>query len=135
MVAKNPLASQLFCAHFQKGHPKDLYLAITRKCAQEGMYGRTTMSSPETSADGSDVGAGVGTYYVFNWERVVASFIANSSAALAPTYFFLIHDGVCASSVGCHPPFIVCYCWNVNLSPSSLIGKMAQKSYGLLGKN
>jgi hypothetical protein len=100
-MAKNPLA-HLYeckylpngphsCEHFQKRHPKDLYLSITRKCSQEGMHGRTTrMSSPETSADGSVLGAGVGTYDVFNWERIVASFIANSLIALAHPYFFLI---------------------------------------------
>jgi hypothetical protein len=54
------------------------------------MSWRTTMSPPETSTDGSVVGAGVGTSDGFYWERVLASFIANSSAALAHPYFYLI---------------------------------------------
>jgi hypothetical protein len=53
------------------------------------MSWRTTMSSPDTSTDGSVVGAGVGTSDVFYWERVLASFIANSSAALTLPYFYL----------------------------------------------
>jgi hypothetical protein len=51
------------------------------------------MYSPDTSTDGSVVGsllgAGAGTSYVFYWERVLASFIANSSAALTLPYFYL----------------------------------------------
>ena len=54
------------------------------------MSWRTTMSSPDTSTDGSVVGAGVGTSDVFYWERVLASFIAKSSAALTHPYFYLI---------------------------------------------
>lgn len=53
------------------------------------MSWRKTMSSPETSTDGSVVGSGVGTSDVFYWERVLASFIANSSAALNHPYFYL----------------------------------------------
>ncbi len=48
------------------------------------------MSPPETSTDGSVVGAGVGTTDVFYWERVLASLIADSLAALAHPYFYLI---------------------------------------------
>ena len=51
------------------------------------------MYSPDTSTDGSVVGsvlgAGAGTSDVFYWERVLASFIANSSAALTLPYFYL----------------------------------------------
>ena len=53
------------------------------------MSWRTTMSFPDTSTDGSVVGAGVGASDVFYWERVLASFIANSSAALTLPYFYL----------------------------------------------
>ena len=80
----------LSCAPFQKGHPKDLYLAITRKGALEDMQEHTTMSSPETSAYGSVVGGGVGTYDLSLWQKILASFIAQSLAALAHPYFYLI---------------------------------------------
>ena len=80
----------LSCAPFHKGHPKDLYLAITRKGALEDMQEHTTMSSPETSAYGSVVGGGVGAYDVSHWQKILASFIAQSSAALAHPYFYLI---------------------------------------------
>jgi hypothetical protein len=43
------------------------------------------MSCPETSADGLVVGAGVGASDVFHWEKILASFIAHSSAALSDT--------------------------------------------------
>ena len=43
--------------------------------------------SPETSADGSVVGSGVGTDDVSLWEKILASFIAQSLAALAHPYF------------------------------------------------
>ncbi len=80
----------LSCEHFQRGHPKDLHRALSRKCSQEGMHGCTTMSSPESSADGSVVGGGVGRCDVSHWQKILASFIANSSAALAHPYFYLI---------------------------------------------
>jgi len=48
------------------------------------------MSSPESSADGSVVGGGVGRCDVSHWQKILASFIANSSAALAHPYFYLI---------------------------------------------
>ena len=54
------------------------------------MHWRTTMSAPETSEDGSVVGAGVGTCGVSHWQKILASFIAKSSAALAHPYFYLI---------------------------------------------
>jgi len=37
---------------------------------------RTTMSPPETSADGSVVGSGVGTDDLSHWEKILAPFIA-----------------------------------------------------------
>ena len=49
-----------------------------------------TMSPPETSADGSVVGSGVGTDDVSQWEKILASFIAQSLTALAHPYFYLI---------------------------------------------
>jgi len=48
------------------------------------------MSCPETIADGLVVGAGVGASDVFHWEKILASFIAQSSVALAHPYFYLI---------------------------------------------
>ena len=48
---------------------------------------RTMMSPPETSADGLVVGSGVGTDDVSHREKILASFIAQSSAALAHPYF------------------------------------------------
>ena len=48
---------------------------------------RTTMSPPETSADGSVVGSGVGTDDVSHWEKILASFIAQSLSTLAHPYF------------------------------------------------
>ena len=51
---------------------------------------RTTMSPPETSADGLVVGSGVGSDDVSHWEKILASFIAQSSATLAHPYFYLI---------------------------------------------
>ena len=80
----------LSCAPFRKGHLKDLYLAITRKGTLEDMQEHTTMSSPETSAYGSVFVGGVGTYDVSHWQKILASFIAQSSAALAHPYFYLI---------------------------------------------
>jgi hypothetical protein len=54
------------------------------------MHRRTTMSTPETSEDGSVVGAVVGTCDAYHWQKILASFIAKSSAALAHPYFYLI---------------------------------------------
>ena len=48
------------------------------------------MSCPESSADGLVVGVGVGASDVFHWEKILALFIAHSSAALAHPYFYLI---------------------------------------------
>ncbi len=42
-----------------------------------------TMSPLETSADGLVVGSGVGTDDVSQWEKILASFIAQSLTALA----------------------------------------------------
>ena len=85
-LPKGPLS----CEDFQKGHSKDLFLALSRKSSQEGVQEHTTMSCPETSADGLVVGAGVGASDVFHWEKILALFIAHSSAALAHPYFYLI---------------------------------------------
>ena len=48
------------------------------------------MSARETSADGLLVGTGVGTDNVSHWRKVLAAFIAQSSAALAHPYFYTI---------------------------------------------
>jgi hypothetical protein len=48
------------------------------------------MSVRETSADGLVVGTGVGTEDVSHWRKVLAAFIAQSSAALAHPYFYVI---------------------------------------------
>jgi len=80
-LPKGPLS----CEDFQKGHSKDLLFALSRKSSQEGMQEHTTMSCPETSADGLVVGAGVGAS-----DKILALFIAHSSAALAHPYFYLI---------------------------------------------
>ena len=53
---------------------------------------RTTMSPPETSADGLVVGSGVGTDDVSHWEKILASFVAQSLAALAHPYCCLIRS-------------------------------------------
>ena len=99
---------------------------------------RTMMSPPETSADGLVVGSGVGTDDVSHWEKILASFIAQSSAALAHPYFYLIRTNtkwsLCLPS-GLSPTiYSALNCLNVNLSPSALTGKMARKAYGLSGK-
>ena len=78
------------CAPFWKGHSKDYHRAISQKGAQECHSWRTTMSPCEGSCDGSVLGSGVGTSDVFYWESILASFIANSSAALVHPYFYLI---------------------------------------------
>ena len=78
-LPKGPLS----CEDFQKGHSKDLFLALSRKSSQEGVHEHTTMSCPETSADGLVVGGGVGASDVFHWEKILALFIAHSLAALA----------------------------------------------------
>ena len=85
-LPKGPLS----CEDFQKGHSKDLFLALSRKSSQEGVQEHTTMSCPETSADGLVVGGGVGASDVFHWEKILASFIAQSSVVLAHPYFYLI---------------------------------------------
>ena len=54
------------------------------------MHGSTTMSARETSVDGLVVGTGVGTDNVSHWRKVLAAFIAQSSAALAHPYFYTI---------------------------------------------
>ena len=54
------------------------------------MHGSTTMSALETSVDGLVVGTGVGTDNVSHWRKVLAAFIAQSSAALAHPYFYTI---------------------------------------------
>ncbi len=48
------------------------------------------MSARETSVDGLVVGTGVGTDNVSHWRKVLAAFIAQSSAALAHPYFYII---------------------------------------------
>jgi hypothetical protein len=48
------------------------------------------MSALETSVDGLVVGTGVGTDNVSHWRKVLAAFIAQSSAALAHPYFYTI---------------------------------------------
>ena len=70
-LPKGPLS----CEVFQKGHKKDIFLALSRKSSQEGMQEHTTMSCPETSADGLVVGAGVGASNVFHWKKILSSFI------------------------------------------------------------
>jgi hypothetical protein len=78
----------LLCAPFPKGHKKVNYLARFKEGAHKCMNSRmhTTVSSSKTSVVGSDFGSGVDTYDVFHWERILASFIANSSAALGHRY-------------------------------------------------
>ena len=80
-LPKGPLS----CEDFQKEHSKDLFLELSRKSSQEGVQDHTTMSCPETSADGLVVGAGVGAS-----DKILALFIAHSSAALAHPYFYLV---------------------------------------------
>ena len=48
------------------------------------------MSAREASVDGLVVGTGVGTDNVSHWRKVLAAFIAQSSAALAHPYFYTI---------------------------------------------
>jgi hypothetical protein len=82
--------ASISCASFRKRHGKGHYLAQFQKSAQESKNPSTTLSSPLNSTFSSVVssvfGSGVGSY----WESILATFIANSSAALGHPYFYLI---------------------------------------------
>jgi len=60
--------------NFKRDTQKTFFLHYPEN-PQEGVQEHTTMSCPETSADGLVVGAGVGASNVFHWEKILSLFI------------------------------------------------------------